>query len=38
MPELPEVASRARQMNTELRGKLISGVEVVQPKCLNLSV
>lgn len=38
MPELPEIASRARQMNTELRGKLISGVEVVQPKCLNLSV
>lgn len=38
MPELPEVASRARQMNTELCGKLISNVEVVQPKCLNLPV
>ncbi|MFN7036063.1 MAG: Fpg/Nei family DNA glycosylase [Bellilinea sp.] len=38
MPELPEIASRAQQMNTELKGKLISRVEVVQPKCLNLPV
>lgn len=36
MPELPEIASRARQMNTELTGKQIVGVEVLQPKCLNI--
>lgn len=38
MPELPEIASRARQMNAELPGKVICHVEAVQPKCLNLSV
>ncbi|GAP11477.1 formamidopyrimidine-DNA glycosylase [Bellilinea caldifistulae] len=38
MPELPEIASRARQMNTELHGKVISSVEVIQPKCLNLPI
>ncbi|MEW6504533.1 MAG: DNA-formamidopyrimidine glycosylase family protein [Chloroflexota bacterium] len=38
MPELPEIASRARQMNTELHGKVIQSVEVIQPKCLNLPV
>lgn len=38
MPELPEIASRARQMNAELAGKVISNVEIVQPKCLNLPV
>ena len=36
MPELPEIASRARQMNAELTGKQIVGVEVLQPKCLNI--
>lgn len=36
MPELPEIAARARQMQVELVGKTIAGVEVLQPKCLNL--
>jgi formamidopyrimidine-DNA glycosylase len=38
MPELPEIATRAVQMNAELKGKIISGVEVIQPKCLNVPV
>jgi formamidopyrimidine-DNA glycosylase len=38
MPELPEVASRAREMNAALPGKTISAVEVLQPKCLNVPV
>jgi formamidopyrimidine-DNA glycosylase len=37
MPELPEVASRAREMNKELTGKTIKSIEVLQPKCLNVS-
>ncbi len=37
MPELPEIFNLAKQMNSELRGKLITGVEVRQPKCLNIS-
>ena len=37
MPELPEIASRAREMNKELPGKTIKKVEVLQPKCLNVS-
>ena len=37
MPELPEIASRAREMNKELTGKTIRKVEVLQPKCLNVS-
>lgn len=36
MPELPEIISRAREMNTTLKGKQISLIEVLQPKCLNL--
>jgi formamidopyrimidine-DNA glycosylase len=36
MPELPEVASRAREMNRELAGRTISEIEVLQPKCLNV--
>ena len=36
MPELPEVASRAREMDRELTGKTISDIEVLQPKCLNV--
>ncbi|UCF79576.1 MAG: Fpg/Nei family DNA glycosylase [Candidatus Eiseniibacteriota bacterium] len=36
MPELPEILSRAREMKMELIGKTISGVEVMQPKCLNV--
>ncbi len=38
MPELPEIASRARQMNAELSGKIIQNIDVLQPKCLNLPV
>ncbi len=37
MPELPEVASRAREMQKELVGKTIAEIEVLQPKCLNVS-
>ena len=37
MPELPEITLLARQMNAELVGKTIAGVEVLQPKCLNVS-
>ena len=37
MPEIPEIASRAREMNRELPGRIIHTVEIVQPKCLNLS-
>jgi formamidopyrimidine-DNA glycosylase len=37
MPELPEVASRAREMNDELAGRIIKDIEVLQPKCLNVS-
>ena len=36
MPELPEIAARARQMKGELVGKTITSIEVLQPKCLNL--
>ncbi len=37
MPELPEIASRASEMQKELLGKKIVGVKVFQPKCLNVS-
>jgi formamidopyrimidine-DNA glycosylase len=36
MPELPEITILARQMKRELVGKTFSGVEVLQPKCLNV--
>jgi formamidopyrimidine-DNA glycosylase len=36
MPELPEVTRMARQMQAELVGKTITGIEVLQPKCLNV--
>jgi formamidopyrimidine-DNA glycosylase len=36
MPELPEITVLARQMKTELVGKTIVCVEVLQPKSLNL--
>jgi formamidopyrimidine-DNA glycosylase len=36
MPELPEITVRAREMREELLGKRITGVEVLQPKCLNV--
>jgi formamidopyrimidine-DNA glycosylase len=35
MPELPEIAILARQMNEALPGAVVAGVEVKQPKCLN---
>lgn len=36
MPEIPEIASRAHEMNRALTGKTISLIEVLQPKSLNL--
>ncbi len=38
MPEIPEIASRAHELNAVLPGKTISGADVFQPKCLNLPV
>ncbi|PKO02132.1 MAG: formamidopyrimidine-DNA glycosylase [Chloroflexi bacterium HGW-Chloroflexi-5] len=37
MPELPEITSRAIEMNKELTGKTIQAFEVLQPKCLNVT-
>lgn len=36
MPELPEVANLAREMDKELRGRRVADVDVVQPRCLNV--
>jgi formamidopyrimidine-DNA glycosylase len=36
MPELPEITVLAGQMNDALAGRRFSGVEILQPKCLNL--
>jgi formamidopyrimidine-DNA glycosylase len=36
MPELPEIANLARQLDQRLPGKRIGAIEVIQPKCLNL--
>ena len=36
MPELPEIANLAGQLGQRLTGKTLTGVEVLQPKCLNL--
>lgn len=36
MPEIPEIASRTREMKQSLPGKTIKSIEVLQPKCLNL--
>ncbi len=38
MPELPEILCRAREMDARLRGRVIRKIEVLQPKCLNVSV
>jgi formamidopyrimidine-DNA glycosylase len=38
MPEVPEIASRASEMNSALEGKVVKSAEVLQPKCLNISV
>ncbi len=37
MPELPEIYCRAAEMNKELPGKTIRSIEILQPKCLNVS-
>ncbi len=37
MPELPEIASRAKEMQEYLTGKQITSVKIVQPKCLNIA-
>lgn len=37
MPELPEITSRAREMQQALVGKKIVEIELKQPKCLNIS-
>jgi formamidopyrimidine-DNA glycosylase len=36
MPELPEIAIFAHDMQKELVGRTISATEVLQPKCLNM--
>jgi formamidopyrimidine-DNA glycosylase len=36
MPELPEIAHLAQQMQVALTGKVIAAIEILQPKCLNL--
>ena len=36
MPELPEVANLARQMDRELHDRRVTGVDVLQPRCLNV--
>jgi formamidopyrimidine-DNA glycosylase len=36
MPELPEITLLARQMDAELVGRTVAGVDVLQPKCLNV--
>jgi formamidopyrimidine-DNA glycosylase len=38
MPELPEIFIFARDMQKELVGRTIGSIEVLQPKCLNVSV
>lgn len=38
MPELPEIRNLAGQMDEALRGAVIAGTEVLQPKCLNRPV
>jgi formamidopyrimidine-DNA glycosylase len=36
MPELPEITVLAHQMKSQLVGKTITSIQVLQPKCLNL--
>jgi formamidopyrimidine-DNA glycosylase len=36
MPELPEILLRAREMQCELAGRTIAGLDVLQPKILNM--
>ena len=37
MPELPEIYCRAKEMNQSLPSKQILSIEIIQPKCLNLT-
>jgi formamidopyrimidine-DNA glycosylase len=37
MPEYPEIAARTAEMTELLTGKTISAIEVLQPKCLNVT-
>jgi formamidopyrimidine-DNA glycosylase len=37
MPELPEIKSRAKEMQAELVGRTITALQVLQPKCLNMA-
>lgn len=38
MPELPEITSRAREMQAALTGKTIGAMQILQPKCLNINM
>jgi formamidopyrimidine-DNA glycosylase len=38
MPELPDICVLAVSMNKALKGKVITGAQVNQPKCLNTTV
>ena len=38
MPELPEITSRTLEINQHLAGKTIIGIEVIQPKSLNIPI
>jgi formamidopyrimidine-DNA glycosylase len=38
VPELPEIFCRAREMDGALAGRTIESIEVLQPKCLNVTV
>ncbi len=37
MPELPEIASRTKEIKEHLVGKTIEKIEIIQPKCLNIT-
>jgi formamidopyrimidine-DNA glycosylase len=36
MPELPEITQLARQIDTTLSGRTLMGIEILQPKSLNI--
>ena len=36
MAEYPEIANLTRQLNERLPGKHITGMDLLQPKCLNI--
>jgi formamidopyrimidine-DNA glycosylase len=37
VPELPEIYSRAKEMKAVLPGRIITTIEIIQPKSLNIS-